>query len=491
MLGHLLIGPQWVEGKGPQMWSYNPATQAILWQGNSASLEQIDAAIQAAKHAFSSWSRLSFEERLSFLTEFNRILEMNRQSLADCLSQETGKPAWEAKTEIDSMIHKLAISVQAYQERCQTWQRVTSAGTLALNHRPHGIIAVLGPFNFPLHLPHGHIIPALLAGNTVVFKASELTPWVAEKMVEYWQQAKLPAGVLNLIQGSKEVGQALAFHPQLDGLFFTGSYQTGRLLSEHFTKTPQKILALEMGGNNPLVLHKVAAALQAAVYHTLQSAYLTAGQRCTCARRLIVTKNPEGEAFVQALRQAITQLQVGPYDQKPEPFMGPVISKQAQEHLLQAYAGLVKQGGVPLVLLTPLGNKGAFLSPSLIDVTDVEHRRDEELFGPILQLIWVKDFEEALQEANNTAYGLSAGLLCEDKKLFQRFSGEVKAGLINWNRPLTGASAQAPFGGIGNSGNHRPAAYYAADYCAYPVASLKEEILTLPEKLPPGLSLKI
>jgi len=489
-MGHHFIANTWVEGQGTHFISKNPADDTTVWEGVSASKTQIDAAVQAAQQAFPSWARLSFDERLELLTRFQQSLESKRQELTLILAKEVGKPLWEADTEIGGMINKLPISVEAFRDRCPERTIKVNIGTLKLKHKPHGVVAVLGPFNFPAHVPNGHIIPALLAGNTVIFKPSELTPWVSENIMHCWKEAKLPPGVINLVQGAGDVGKYLAENPLLNGLFFTGSSKTGQSLLRQFSTSPEKILALELGGNNPLVVHNVGNEIDAAVYLTLQSAYLTTGQRCTCARRLIVTRNKEGERFVAKLITAINKIKVGPYSVEPQPFMGPLVSKEAMQHVFSAYEKLIDEGADPLVPVKKLGAIGAFLSPGLLDVSNIKSRRDEEIFGPVLQLLWVNDFDEAIQEANKTEYGLVAGLLSENEKHFQRFYDEVRAGLINWNRPLTGASSQAPFGGIGKSGNHRPSAYYAADYCAYPVPSLCDKGLDLPAQLTPGIVIK-
>jgi succinylglutamic semialdehyde dehydrogenase len=241
-----------------------------------------------------------------------------------------------------------------------------------------------------------------------------------------------------------------------------------------------------MGGNNPLIVHNVSDAI-AAAYCTIQSAFITAGQRCTCARRLIV---PIGnEEFQNKLIALTRKIIVSPYTNNPEPFMGPVISEIAAKKLLATQADLVQRGGKSLIEMRSINNQPALLSPGLIDVTSIPNRADEEIFGPLLQLIQVADFDAALLEANHTAYGLSAGLLSDSRELYDKFFRSIRAGVVNWNRPTTGASGSLPFGGVGLSGNHRPSGYYAADYCSYPIASMETPRLELPAKLPPGITL--
>ncbi|HQY22264.1 MAG TPA: succinylglutamate-semialdehyde dehydrogenase [Gammaproteobacteria bacterium] len=488
MNGRNFIGGRWTEGTGPGFESENPATGEVIWRGYSADNRQINKTVHFAKSAFQSWSALSLEKRMDYLERFCEELKKNRLLLSTTIALETGKPLWESDMEVGAMINKLPISVKAYQERCRERVETLSSGVSITRHRPHGVIAVLGPFNFPGHLPNGHIIPALLAGNTVVFKSSELTPKVAEKIFFCWEQAKLPEGVINLIQGGRETGEILSKHPDLNGLMFTGSFKTGHALANVFSEKAGKILALEMGGNNPLVVHEVSD-IKAAALQVIQSAYITAGQRCTCARRLIVTKGWNGQEFIEELIKMTNSLKIGPYTDQPEPFMGPLISNISANHVMTAYDLLIHEGAKSLMPLKRIDENLPFLSPGLLDVSAIKVRTDEEIFGPLLQLTWVDDFEAALIEANKTAYGLAAGLLCDNVEYYEYFRHKIKAGIINWNHALTGASSSAPFGGLGHSGNHRPSAYYAADYCVYPVASLEENILKIPDNLPPGIQL--
>ena len=376
--------------------------------------------------------------------------------------------------------------MQSYRERTGEKSGPLGDATAVLRHKPHGVVAVFGPYNFPGHLPNGHIVPALLAGNSVVFKPSELTPKVAELTVKCWIEAGLPAGVLNLLQGARDTGIALAAHTGIDGLFFTGSSRTGNALHQQFAGRPDKILALEMGGNNPLVVDQVED-LDAAVYTIIQSAFISAGQRCTCARRLLVPQGAWGDSLLTRLVEVSQSIEVGAFDQQPAPFMGSVISLGAARALMDAQEVLLGSGAVALLEMHQPDSNAALLTPGIIDVTEVGDRLDEELFGPLLQVIRYADFDAAIAEANNTAFGLAAGLLSDSEARYQQFWLESRAGIVNWNKQLTGAASSAPFGGIGASGNHRASAYYAADYCAYPVASLETPTLALPAALTPGV----
>jgi succinylglutamic semialdehyde dehydrogenase len=484
----LYIDGTWHAGTGAEFLSLQPADGSEVWRGHAASKEEVDAAIAAARRAFPAWARRPVEERIALVTAFAEQLGKHKEALATAICRDTGKPRWEAITEVTTMINKVDISVKAHAER--TGERAAAqadGSTAVLRHRPHGVVAVFGPYNFPGHLPNGHIVPALIAGNCVIFKPSELTPLVAEETVKLWNAAGLPAGVLNLVQGEKETGIALASHDGLDGLFFTGSSATGNLLHRQFGGRPEKILALEMGGNNPLVVADCAD-LDGAVHHAIQSAFLSAGQRCTCARRLFVPEGKFGDAFLARFVDVASRLVIGRWDADPQPFMGPVISLAAAQGLVKAQEALLARDAKPLLTLRQPDPKSAFLTPGILDVTNARDLPDEEYFGPLAQVTRYRHFAAAIDGANRTAFGLSAGLLADDRALWDRFVVEVRAGVVNWNRPTNGASSAAPFGGIGRSGNHRPSAYYAADYCAYPVASMEFERSTLPASLTPGLT---
>jgi succinylglutamic semialdehyde dehydrogenase len=480
------INGKWIAGSGPAISSIDPATEETIWEGRAATNDEVREAMNAAAEAFEPWAETPVEDRIVYLERFAKEVASHRRELAETISRETGKPLWEALTEADSMEAKVGLSVQAYRERRSEQLAQTSGTITAVRFKPHGVVAVVGPFNFPGHLPNGHIVPALLAGNTVVFKPSSLVPSVGTAALELWEAVNLPPGVLNMVQGGRDTGKALVEDPRLSGLFFTGSVAAGKLFHRQFGGKPEVILALEMGGNNPLVVHEISD-MEAAAYLTIQSAYITTGQRCTCARRLIVPKGQQGDAFISTLVSMISGIRVGRYTDVPEPFCGPLITEKAMNELLDAQADLQSRGGEPLVRMKRPAGRGHFLTPGLMDVTAVPDRQDAEFFGPFLQLIRVADFDGALREANRTEFGLAAGLISDNKELYLRFLRKIRAGVINWNRQTTGASGKLPFGGVGASGNHRPSGYYAADYCSYPVASMETDRLVQPDKYVPGI----
>ncbi|MGY8870033.1 MAG: succinylglutamate-semialdehyde dehydrogenase [Pseudomonadales bacterium] len=484
----LFINGQWLAGQDTRFNSVNPATGETIWSGSSANPEQVISAVAAARAASSEWANLGFEKRCEQVRRYAEQLTENKILLARTIAEETGKPFWETQTEAAAVIGKVEISIKAALERTGERSSDMAGATAVLRHKPHGVVAIFGPYNFPAHLPNGHIVPALLAGNTVVFKPSELTPKVAELMVSLWEKSGLPSGVINLVQGEKETGIALAANPEIDGLFFTGSSRTGHLLHEQFAGHPGKILALEMGGNNPLIIDEISD-IKAAVHETIQSAYITSGQRCTCARRLFVPLNDTGDQFLEQLKAAVSQIKVGGQFDEPAPFMGSLISEAAADGMVAAQQQLLDMGATSLLKLEKLKAGTGLVSPGLIDVTNATDMPDEEHFGPLLKVIRYTDFDDAIRQANATQFGLSAGLFSDNQANFDHFYRHIRAGIVNWNKQLTGASSAAPFGGIGASGNHRASAYYAADYCAYPVAGIEAEQLSMPATLSPGLTL--
>lgn len=480
----IFINNQWIEGKGEAFESINPATEAVLARIHSASRDQVDEAITKAFHSFQMWSRRPQSIRTRYVEIIKEKLESNQEELAELISLETGKALWETKLEVKGLISKIDVTIEATQERCVNREFEQNGARYKLKHKAHGVMAVLGPFNFPAHLPHGHIIPAILAGNTVVFKPSEFTPLVGKKLMELYAEAKLPDGVINMLQGGGTVGEALTQHRDINGILFTGSSKTGFHLSKQFSQE-SKILALEMGGNNPLVVGQVDD-IDAAVYGIIRSAFISTGQRCSCARRLILVDNEQTDDLLNRLVEVTSKLKVGNYNE--DVFCGPVISEFAQVTLENWQKNLIDQGGKPLLEMKSFRDKGYFLSPGIIEMSQVRGAADEEYFGPLLQVYLVRNLADAIFLSNTTNYGLTAGIFTKNEFEFIHYYDFVRAGVINWNMPTTGASAKLPFGGIGQSGNFRPSAYYAPDYCHYPVASTQSSSLTLPETLLPGVS---
>ncbi len=472
MTDSVYVNGRWRTGAGERFSNLCPATGAVTWDGEAATEGDVADAVTAARAALSGWCARPQADRTRLVEAYGEALAARADALAETISRDMGKALWDSRGEAAAMAGKIALSVKAQAERAGTRHAEMPFGSSHLAHRPHGVMAVFGPFNFPGHLPNGHIVPALLAGNTCVFKPSELAPSVAHLMVEAAEAAGLPEGCLNVVQGGRETGAAL-LDADINGLLFTGSAKTGCLFHSHFAGRPEIMLALEMGGNNPLIVWDPAD-IEAAADIVAQSAFLTTGQRCTCARRLILPAGGFGDAVVEAVLARARGLVIGAWDE-PGIFMGPLASVMAAEAAVAFQEDLIARGGTPLLALQR-GERGhGFVTPGVIDVTAARDVPDEELFGPLLQVVRVTSFEAALSVANATRYGLAGGLVSDDEALWVRTHETLRAGILNRNRPTVGASGALPFGGPGLSGNFRPGAWYAADYCAWPQASVAAE----------------
>ena len=461
----------------------SPVNRSITWQGDWANQELCVLAFEKARSAQAKWRSTSIDDRISVLKRFASLLQSNSESIAMVITLDSGKPFWESLTEIQSSIAKVDNAIDAIRTR--RWEKVepNATGSTAVRYRSLGIVLVLGPYNLPLHLPGAHIVPALLAGNCVIFKPSEKAAAVGDWIARCWQEAALPEGVLEVLHGGVEVAQYLA-NLNLDGVFFTGSYRGGVALHRLLAGRPECLLALEMGGNNPLIVEKVSDP-RAAIQTIISSAYITSGQRCTCARRIVVVDRPENRTLVNRLVHSIEKIRVGDPLTEPQPFMGALVSEEASQQILHAQSMLASTGATTMVACKSMPDNSCILSPGL-SLISPDYQVDEEYFGPLATLCFVKDMRQAIEVANRTRYGLAAGLLSDDRGCYEHFLHNIQAGIVNWNSPTTGASGKLPFGGVGASGNHRPSGYFASDYCSYPIASVEKNPLQ-PLPISPGL----
>jgi succinylglutamic semialdehyde dehydrogenase len=485
LAGRSFIQGQWRNGNGQASVRRSPVDARVTWQGNWSDNIQVEEAIQSACEAFEMWALTSIETRTAIARSFAEIISNEREEFAILIAIETGKPLWEARTEVGTVISKVSNSIDAIFQRRWTTTESSNDSHSVIRYRPFGTMLVLGPYNLPAHLPGAHIVPALLAGNTIVFKPSEWTPAVGQWLVKAWERAGVPTGVINLVHGNAEVAVAAAANDSIAGVLFTGSHRAGVSLHRLLAGKPERILALEMGGNNPLVVHNANDDSATAVAAIL-SAYITSGQRCTCARRLIVTGDKAFRSITERLRRLIPKIRVGmPLDHE-QPFMGPMIHEQAADSMIEAQKQLVDKGAVILVEMQRDTQCRALLTPGLLSVEGVA-LDDAEHFGPMLLVQKANDLDEAIELANQTRFGLAAGFIGDREEHYQYFVNRVRAGVVNWNRQTTGASGRLPFGGIGASGNHRPSGFFAADYCSYPVASLESREILDSAKTVPGL----
>jgi succinylglutamic semialdehyde dehydrogenase len=437
-------------------------------------LGHVDEAVAAARAAQPAWSALGLDARSACLTRLRDALAQHENALALAISREMGKVIREARAEVKAMIAKVDITLG---EGLALVRDTTLDARFSWRWRPHGVLAVLGPFNFPLHLPHGHIVPALLLGNTVVFKPSEVTPGCAAVYAQVVESVGLPAGVFNLVQGDGVVGAALGAHAGVDGVLFTGSYGVGEKLRRVNVSTPGRLLALELGGKNAAVVLDDAP-FDKAVEDVIVSAFSTTGQRCSCASRLVVTKGI-ADRFVAEIARRAAALAVGhPLD--PGAFCGPLASPRAVERF-EALQRLAEEEGAHAVIAPPeaaitwegRAHRGCYVTPRVRIVPRREPRsayQREEAFGPDLAVYIVDDLDEALSVADDTDYGLTAGVWTDREAAFEQAARTLRVGGLSWNSPTVGASSRLPFGGVKNSGNHRPAGAFSTLYCAYPMA---------------------
>jgi succinylglutamic semialdehyde dehydrogenase len=448
-------------------------------------LRAVDEAVGAARAAFPAWARLPLETRSAQLLALKAALARRAEDLARLITREVGKPLWEARTEVSAALNKVDITLADGLALVAAREMGSAAQRYAF--RPHGVAAVLGPFNFPLHLMHGHVVPALLTGNTVVLKPSELAPAVGQFYAECVEAAGLPAGVFNLVQGDASSGARLAAHADVDVVMLTGSYRAGQAIKQATLEQPHKLLALELGGHNPAIV-LADADLDKAVHDVLWGAFVTAGQRCS-GTALALVERSRLEQFSELLVSKLDRLRVG--DPLEQVFMGPVVSAAARARFFEAVAEAESQGVTALRKSEPLsgGLNGAYLTPSV-------HLREglrgiayetEELFGPDLAIGGISSLDEAIELANGSPYGLSASVFTRDRERFEHAFTGLRYGCVNWNAPTCGASSRLPFGGTRKSGNHRPAALFSTLYCTYPVASLEGAQALDPSTLSPGI----
>jgi succinylglutamic semialdehyde dehydrogenase len=486
MRGENYIDGRWQAGGGPAWQRCSPADGKVVWEGNWATVSQVGQAVAAARQAFPVWAERRLDDRIAICRQFAEGVRERKDRLAELIAIEVGKPLWEARTEVAAVIAKVESSVDALLKRRWTTTEEIGDYLAVTRYRPHGVMFVIGPFNFPAHIPGGHIIPALLAGNTVVFKASEHGPATGQWLVEQWERVGLPPGVINLVHGAAEVAEAGVQSNEVDGVLFTGSHRVGTILHRSLAGKPEKVLALEMGGNNPLVLHDTRDIHGAAITAIL-SAYLSSGQRCTCARRLIISGRDLFEQVLDELGRLIPQVMVGLPMDEDQPFMGPLIHADAAAGMLAAEQGLLSAGAQAIVSMQASDRSPALVTPALLVVEESSIIEDCEHFGPMLIATRADSLDHAIALANASRFGLSAGFLGDRVEDFHYFIHRIRAGVVNWNRQTTGASGKLPFGGVGASGNHHPSGYFAADYCSYPIASLESHELTESKKALPGL----
>jgi len=455
--------------------------------------EHVDQAVKSAERAFKTWSKLDLSERKEYILRLSEIFLSKKEAFAEIISRETGKPLWETRTEAAGLCGKIKITLEHSLKLVED-ERIEGALPNVdgvIRHRPKGVMSVIGPFNFPAHLPNGHIIPALITGNTIVFKPSDKTPYTGQLMAECYKEAGFPEGVFNLVQGQVETGKRLVSHRNVHGVLFTGSYDVGLKIKQDTIEQYWKTLALEMGGKNTSFLWKDAN-LDKAVYESLMGGFLSAGQRCSCTSILFVHEDIHDE-FVDKFYTAAKKIKIGHWKEDGN-FMGPLISEESVEKYVRFQQIALREGAECIMRgkKLELEHEGNYVSPSIYTMT--EYSSDsvyltQEIFGPNVVIIKVNDFDKTLEQINSSHFGLVSSIFTQDKDLYKKAYQELNVGLLNWNRTTNGASSRLPFGGTKKSGNDRASAHHAVYYCTTPVASLEDYSSYGDVKLPPGLEL--
>ncbi len=446
----------------------------IVWRATPV-VAHVHDAVAAAREAQRDWSQQGFDARAAMLRRYAELAASRVEEIAECVAREMGKLRSEAVLEAKLIAEKVAITLEEHSlARTRGYEIAINATRVgACAFRPHGVMVVLGPFNFPAHLPNGQFVPALLAGNTVVFKPSEKAPGVAEILAECMAQAGLPKGAFNVVHGGAEIARALTRHDGIDGILFTGSFQVGRAILESNLDRPGRIVALEMGGSNASIVWGDCD-LRQAVVECARAAFATTGQRCTCTRRILVDQRVAAR-FIKAFCEVASNLAIGPACTTDPVFMGPLVSEDAVTAFLLEQERLAQSGARILVKGRRLERAGAFVTASVCAVDRFICAEDRETFAPLVRIATVATLEDAITQANASDYGLAASVFTADDAVWQECFSRLRVGCINRNTGTAGASSRLPFGGVGKSGNHRPAAAFAMDFCAFPISSLIEQ----------------
>ena len=477
------------QGNGPLERKDPGDTSQLIFEGVYG-FDQVNIACEAARRAFRPWADLSMDDRKNHLLRLKESYISHSDELAAVISRETGKPLWEGKQEVQAMVNKIDITLNDALDLVKEKKIEKASGATPgfLRFKPRGVMTVIGPFNFPAHLPNGHIVPSLLMGNTVIFKPSEMTPAVGQKMAEIFETARFPKGVFNVVQGTGELGKRLVMHESVEGVLFTGSYETGYRIKQDILPHFWKISALEMGGKNAAIVWDDCD-LKKAVFENIISAFITTGQRCSATSRIIVRRSI-ADKFIKNFHESAKKISIGYATENP--FMGPLINSASLDKYLRFQGIASREGAAPLMRgkVLELSREGYYVTPSinLVNKLDPESiYQKTEVFGPNVAIYQVDEIAEAVNIVNTSSYGLALSVFSNDREVFDYCFNRSRVGLINFNRGTVGASSRLPFGGMGKSGNNQPAGTFAIYSCTYPVASLEDDLPVDETKAPPGM----
>ena len=465
-----LINGQWVAGKTVTA-NTNPSDLSdVIGEYTQGDAADVNAAVAAAQAAFPAWSTSGIQARSDALDKIGNEILARKEELGDLLAREEGKTRPEAIGEVAraGQIFKF-FAGECLRLAGESIPSVRSGIGVEITREPIGVVGLITPWNFPIAIPAWKIAPALAFGNCLVLKPADLVPGSAWALAEIISRSGIPAGVFNLVMGrGRVIGDALVQHPDVAAISFTGSVSVGRSIAEACVKSGKKV-QLEMGGKNPQVVLDDADLAQA-VELSAQSCFYSTGQRCTASSRLIVTDKIY-PAFVEALQARMAKIKVGDA-RAAGTDIGPVVSQAQLEQdlsyveIAKAEGAVLAAGGSRIACHTGSGKEGFFMQPALfVDSTPAMRINREEVFGPVASVIRVRDYEEALAVANDTAFGLSAGIATTSLKYATHFKRHAQAGMVMVNLPTAGVDYHVPFGGRkGSSYGPREQGRYAQEF---------------------------
>ena len=438
----------------------------ILTRPKTASAP-IDFVFKKGKEACLPWAKLSLKARSDKLFPLKQIIKKEWPDIAQIISRETGKPLWESEGEVQALIGKTDFVLGEGLNRIK--EQIVPQAQGRIRFKSRGLFVVIGPFNFPLHLPFGQILPALAAGNTVVFKPSEKTPASGQKLAECFHKLKLPPGVFQMLQGGASISEKLCRHKMGDGILFTGSFEVGQKIKKSLINDHSKILALEMGGYNSALIWDDKDKQQA-LSETLKGCFWSAGQRCSSTSQIILHKKISRQ-FIKDFVLLAKKIKADHWSKKP--FMGPLIESFSVKKFFSLQKEIQRREGEILLEGQKLkGQKGHYVSPGIYKMGFDKSSSfgTKETFTPQVIIYETNSLDEALEMINHSGYGLSLSVFAKDKTVKEEIFYRAKVGLINYNLSSIGASGHLPFGGLGKSGNDRPAGSFAIDFCVSPLA---------------------
>ena len=471
--GKLFIGGEWSKGRSDFV-DRNPANlDEVVGAFPSATPAEVASAVEAARNAFPAWRRTSRILRAEAFDRLAQLIKRETDALATLMARECGKNITECRAEVGEGLHMVQYVFGT--GRTGVYGEVIASEIAEkdafVRRKPWGVVAVVTPWNFPFAVPLWMLGPSLLEGNTCVFKPSEETPAIAQRLVELFVEAGFPAGTVNLVHGSGAVGEAIVKNPDVNVVCFTGSYAVGKRIQEISASLPDRIVAAEMGGKNAVIVCEDAR-FDLAVNAGILSAFKTTGQRCVSASRIIVHESLI-ERYARAFTDTAKRLRFGnPLDATN--FAGPLVNRKGVEKVL-SYNAIAKTEGVKVLADAgdvPANAKGCFLAPFIYqaDANPKSRVTHEEVFGPHVALIPFRTDEDAARIYNDTEYGLSMAVITESYRRMRFFRDECEYGMGYVNLPSIGAEVHLPFGGVKKSGNGHPSAAALVDAVTHKTA---------------------